>query len=97
MTLVEVARDARTGLGTVPLRPDWRDPHQAENALESQQLRAALQHNELRGQLVQHVGGGLGWKAPNGHAVQAEPVIGYTRSHAPDLLLGSLDLMMTGH
>jgi hypothetical protein len=62
-----------------------------------QQLRAPLQQKELGAQLVQHVSGGLGRKTPNSHAVQADLVIGYARSHAPDLLLGSVDLMMTGH
>ncbi len=69
------------------------------SGLESipQQLRAPLQTNELCVQLVQRVGGGLAWKAPNGHAVQTEHVVGYARSHAPDFLLGSLNLMRTGH
>jgi hypothetical protein len=60
-----------------------------------QQLRAPLQQNELCAQLAQRVGGGLAWKAPCGHAVQAELVIGYARSRPPDRLLGSLDLMLT--
>jgi hypothetical protein len=60
-----------------------------------EQLRAALQ--QMRSAHSLFGGSGLGRTTPNGHAVQAALVIGDARSHAPDLLLGSLDLMLTGH
>jgi hypothetical protein len=50
-------------------------------------LCAALHQDELCAHLVQQVGGGLRWKALNGHPIQTAPVIGYARLHVRDVMI----------
>jgi len=59
--------------------------------------KMAEQSREFYAQLAQHVGGGLGRTTLDGHAIQAALVIGDARPHAPDRLLGSLDLILAEH